>query len=389
MLAGGPGTRLRPFTLHRPKPLMPVVNKPIIDYVLDLLELSGMVERTYVLLDYMGELLEDRLRRERRAIEVVPITFKALGTADAVRRIRHALSGDFLVLMGDIITNLDVSALWNAHREKGAIATVALKDVENPSHYGFALLSHDGRVCSFIEKPRSYELYVVSLAMRAAHAKHSYANAVSVGVYALSYKLLDVLDDNPYLLDFGRHVFPYLVEEGYPVYGWYAESCYWLDVGTPQTYHQANADVLDGLSAPLRPPGINSSGVWMESVKELVGDVEPPSALGQGASVRAGARLGPYSVVGRDVVVEEGARVVSSVLMEGAVVRKGAAVINSIVGSGAEIGEGARVVQSLVEDGAAVPPSVHLTGALVLRERAQPREALERSGVGKARAATA
>jgi len=389
VLAGGQGTRLRPFTLHRPKPLMPVVNKPVIDYVLDLLELSGVVEKVYVLLDYMGDLLEAHLKKERRAVEVVPMTFKALDTADAVRRIRHALSDDFLVLMGDIVTNFDVSALWSAHRGRGAIATIALKDVENPSHYGLVVLSHDGRVCSFIEKPRSYELYVVSLAMRAARAKHSYANMVNMGVYALSYELLDVLDDNPHLLDFGRHVFPYLVEEGYPVYGWYAEGCYWLDVGTPQTYHQANADVLDGLPAPLRPPGINSSGVWMEAVRELAGDVKPPSALGQGAAVRAGARLGPYAVVGRGAVVEEGARVVNSVLMEGVVVRREAAVIDSIVGSGAEIGEGARVVQSLVEDGTAVSPGAYLAGALVLREWAPLHEAREGSSVGRARAATA
>lgn len=389
VLAGGQGTRLRPFTLHRPKPLMPVANKPVVDYVLDLLELSGVVERVYVLLDYMGDVLEDHLKREQRAIDVVPMTFKALDTADAVRRIRHLLDGDFLVVMGDIVTNCDVSALWSAHRERGAIATIALKDIENPSHYGLAVLSRDGRVCSFVEKPRSYELYVVSLAMHAARAKYSYANMVNMGVYALSYRILDVLDDNPHLLDFGRHVFPYLVEEGYPVYGWYAEGCYWLDVGTPQTYHQANADVLDGLSAPLRPSGLNSSGVWMEAVKELAGDVRPPSALGQEAAVRAGARLGPYAVVGRGAVVEEGARIVNSVIMEGAVVGRGATVVDSIVGSGAEIGEGARVVQSLVEDGAAVPANANLAGALVLLERALLLEAVERPSAGRARATTA
>lgn len=386
VLAGGQGTRLRPFTYHRPKPLMPVANKAVIDYVLDLLELSGIVGKAYVLLDYMGEALETHLKGEQRSIEVVPMTFKALDTADAVRRIRHALSDDFLVLMGDIITNCDVSSLWSAHKERKAVATIALKDVDNPSHYGLAVLSWEGRVCSFVEKPRSHELYVVSIAMRAARAKYSYANLANMGIYALSYRLLDLLDDNPHLLDFGRHVFPYLVEEGYPVYGWHSEGSYWIDVGTIQTYHQANADVLDGLSAPLRPSGIKSSGAWLEAVKELSGDLRPPSALGQEAVVKAGSAVGPYAAVGKGVIVEEGAYVVNSVIMDGAVIGRGAVVSDSIVGGGARVEEGARVVHSLVEDGAVVPPGTFLAGALVPSSRAPP-EVAKRLSTGRARAA--
>lgn len=387
VLAGGQGTRLRPFTYHRPKPLMPVANKAVIDYVLDLLELSGIVDKAYVLLDYMGEALETHLRGEWRSIEVAPMVFKALDTADAVRRIRHVLNDDFLVLMGDIIANCDVSALWSAHRERKAIATIALKDVDNPCHYGLAVLSWEGMVRSFVEKPRSHELYVVSMAMRATRARFSYANLASMGIYALSYKLLDVLDDNPHLLDFGRHVFPYLVEEGYPVYGWYAENSYWIDVGTFQTYHQANIDVLDGLSLPLRPPGIRSSGAWLEAVKELSGDLRPPSALGQEAVVKAGSAVGPYAVVGRGAVVEEGAYVVNSVIMEEAVIGRGAVVSNSIVGSGARVEAGARVSHSLIEDGAVVPPNTYLAGALVSNMRPQPTEVTKRLNAGRARAA--
>jgi NDP-sugar pyrophosphorylase family protein len=335
----------------------------------------------------MGEALETHLKGEQRSIGVVPMTFKALDTADAVRRIRHLLDGDFLVVMGDIITNCDVSALWSAHEERRAVATIALKDVDNPCHYGLAILSWEGRVCSFVEKPRSYELYVVSVAMRAARAKYSYANLANMGIYALSYRILDVLDDNPHLLDFGRHVFPYLVEEGYPVYGWYSEGSYWIDVGTFQTYRQANADVLDGLSAPLRPSGIKSSGAWLEAIRELSGDLRPPSALGQEVAVKAGSAVGPYAVVGKGVIIEEDAQVVNSVIMEDAVIKRGAVVSGSIVGGGARVEEGARIVYSLVEDGAVVPPGTFLAGELVSSSRAPLTEVAKRLSAGRARAA--
>lgn len=367
MLAGGRGTRLRPLTFHRPKPLMPVANKAVIDYVLDLLELSGIVGKAYVIIDYLGDMLEEHLKRRHRSIEVVPLPLKSLDTADAVRKARHAIDDDFLVVMGDIITNCDLYELWNFHKERRALATVALRDVESPAHYGLTVLSWDGRVRAFVEKPRSYELYLISVAMRAMRAKYSYANLVSMGIYALSYDVLDILDDNPYLLDFGRHVFPYLVEEGYPVYGWLAGDCYWIDVGTPQTYHRANVDVLDGLAAPLRPSGIRSSGTWLEGAKELSGDIKPPSAVGQGAVVEAGSVIGPYAVLGRNVVVEEGACVVNSVVMEDAVIERGALVRDSIVGGGARIGEGASVMNSLVEDGAEVPSDAYFQEAVVGR----------------------
>lgn len=381
ILAGGRGTRLRPFTYHRPKPLMPVANKATIDYIIELIELSGIVERVCVLLDYMGDMLVEHLKRSLRSVDILPLTYKSLDTADAVRRARHLIDDDFLVLMGDVITNCDLADLWRFHETRGGIATVMMKGVDNPCHYGIAFLSRDERVVCFMEKPKSYELYVASVAV-SAKVKHAYMNLANAGVYAFSYRILDILDDVPHLLDFGRHVFPFLIEEGYEVYGWIPDPCYWIDIGTLPTYLQANMDVMDGLAAPLRPAGVYSRGVWFERPERVEGVVRPPVAIGRGATIERGAVVGPYAVVGGWSVIEGGAVVERSVLMEGVTVGERAHLYNSVIGARAEISDNACLQHSIIEDSSKVTSGISIFGRMVPPEGKRGVAIELRAGVG-------
>ena len=364
ILAGGKGTRLRPFTLYRPKPLMPVANKPVLNYVLDLVELSGIAERVIVLLDYMGDKIAQYLTREKRGVEVIPAVAKSLDTADAVRRARHLIDGDFLVIMGDLVTNCDLSVLWKVHKKREGIATLALRDVETPNHYGLAFLDSSDRVKYFLEKPFHYELYLISLASRYSRVKYYYANLANMGIYALSYNVLDILDDNPHLLDFSRHLFPFLIEENYPIYGWYAGSCYWIDIGLPQTYLKANLDVLDRLAKPLRPSGTYSGGAWISQPCQVIGTVHPPIAIGRDVTVEYEAEVGPYAVLGENVRVATEAKVVESILMCGTEIAAGSIVAGSVLGANVKVGKNAVIVRSLVEDGAYVPEGTKVIGRI-------------------------
>lgn len=367
ILAGGKGTRLRPFTYHRPKPLMPVANKAVVDYILDIIELSGVVDRSYILLDYLGYMIAEHVKEEPRSVEVIPLVYSSLDTADAVRKVRHLLDDDFLVLMGDIITNCDLAAFWRYHKKRKGMATVMLKGVDNPCHYGLVFLSRDDRVELFMEKPRGYDLYLASVAV-GPRARHAYTNLANAGVYAFSYSILDILDNYPHLLDFGRHVFPYLVEEGYPIYGWVSEPCYWIDIGTLPTYFQANVDVLDGLATPLRPLGTYSRGVWFDYPERVEGVVRPPVVIGYGAKIERGAVVGPYAVLGSWAVVEEGAVVERSVVMEGVKVGYGARVHESVVGTRVEVGSNALLQKSIIEDRTKVPSSTNIFDHILLTE---------------------
>lgn len=373
VLAGGRGTRLRPFTLHRPKPLMPIANKPLIDYVLDLLELSGVISKVYVLCDYMGNSIAEYLQNNERCIEVIPLTYRSLDTADAVRRASNIIDEDFLVIMGDVVTNCDLGSMWKTFEKKKGMAMMALKDVDTPNHYGLAVVASDDRIIGFLEKPSSFELYLASIAMKSMKSKYCHANLANTGIYALSYSVLDVLEDNPHLLDFGRHVFPHLLEEGYTIYSWYMGPYYWIDAGLPSTYLRANIDLLEHQAAPLKPKGLCSGGIWFNSHCTIHGSVLPPAAIGEVEAVEGEVVLGPHVVLGDGVRICDKAVVAESVLMENVKVRKGSSIENSIIGANVEIGEGVEVKYSIVEDGAVIPDKAKVFGEVVLVEPRKER----------------
>uniref|UniRef100_A0A7J3X8S1 NDP-sugar synthase n=2 Tax=Thermofilum pendens TaxID=2269 RepID=A0A7J3X8S1_THEPE len=351
VLAGGKGVRLRPLTLNTPKPLLPVGNTPLLDHMLGMLAMHGF-ERVLVAVNYLGwKILRHLLEKwSDRGVEVIAPQVNPQDTADAVRRLRDFIDGDFVVTMGDVLTNMNLREFADYHERSGAFATIALVEVSSLREFGAVLLDKEGRVVHFIEKPRFDETYIVSVAYcDPARLSALHRNLANSGFYAFRYEVLDVLEENPQLMDFGRHVFPWLLENGYEVRGW-ESSAYWIDVGRPATYLAANFDLLAGLAEPLRPHGRECDGVWMgENVEVAPGArLVPPVALGDGVRVGSGARLGPFAVVGH-----------------GSCVRENATVEYGVVLSGAEVGEGARVAGSIIGENARVLPRCSVEGALI------------------------
>ena len=298
ILAGGEGTRLRPLTYTIPKSLLPICNRPFLEHQLRLMRMHGITE-AMLLTGYLADAFDpfvERMAGEGITLEVVREE-APLGTAGAVRNVLDRMDETTIVFNGDVLTDLDLSALLEAHRSTGAVATLTLTPVEDAGPYGLVPLDEQGRVQGFIEKPPPEVA--------------SKGGSINAGTYVLE---PETLADVPAgeMWSFERQVFPGLVERGAPVYG-YPSEAYWLDIGTPERYLQAHWDVLDGRSKTAEPVGRRLGDVLLDE------GAEAPEGIGP-------AVLGPRALIAPDAVA---ARVV---LLEGASIDAGANVRDMILG---------------------------------------------------------
>lgn len=339
-MAGGEGTRLRPLTCDCPKPMIKLMERPVMQYALALLRQHGITDIAATL-GYLPDAIRDYFGAGddfgvslRYTTEPTP-----LGTAGGVRQARRFLDEPFVVLSGDGVTDLDLTDAIAFHRRKGALATLVLKRADNPLDYGVVLTDADGRLRSFHEKPDWGD--VVS-------------DTVNTGIYILEPEVLDhIPPDRP--CDFGQELFPALVKQGLPVYG-YVMQGYWCDIGDVRAYLQAHADALEGRIhvEGLSPrPGrvIQLPGASVDRSAVLEG----PCLIGANAKVLPGAYVGPYSVVGAGCVIGEGASLKRSVLWPGARLSRGAQARGCVLAADAALGEGAQAYEeSVLGTGAAL-----------------------------------
>jgi len=342
VLVGGEGTRLRPLTLSLPKQMLPIVEQPMIERVLGTLAAHG-VDAAVLSLGYLpdafmkaypsGEVAGVRISY---AVEPTP-----LDTAGAVRfAARHAgVDETFVVVNGDVLTDMDLDALVAFHRARAAEGTISLHPVDDPSRYGVVPTDEQGRVTAFVEKPPPGE---------------EPTRLINAGTYVFEPSVLDrIADDRRVSIE--RETFPAMVADG-TLFA-LADPAYWLDTGTPEAYLAAHWDLLEGRRADVAPvTGATKIGphCWVLGIPRIAGDVLPPALVADGAVVERGASV-ERAVVGRSCFVAAGAHIEGSVLMEGAIVSAGASVMGSLVGPGARVGEG-----SVVR-----PVSVIAAGAMV------------------------
>jgi len=298
IMAGGEGSRLRPLTCGCPKPMVPLMDRPVMSYAIELIRRHGVREAAATL-HYLPDMVRDYFGDGARF--GVSMTYfeekEPLGTAGSVRQAKEFLTETFVVLSGDGVTDCDLSEALAFHREKGALVTMVLKRVETPLEFGVVVTDTDGRVRRFVEKPGWGEVF---------------SDTVNTGIYLIEPEVLDrIPEDRPY--DFGRELFPALVGEGLPVYG-YVTDGYWCDIGDIPAYLRAHMDAMEGridLPMNVRPGGVYR----MPGSKVDRGAVlEGPCFIGEGAVVKAGARIGAYSVLGAGSVVQAQASVKRSVL---------------------------------------------------------------------------
>lgn len=323
VLVGGFGTRLRPLTSDLPKQMLPIVDRPMIEHVVGHLAAHG-VEEVVLSLGFLPDAFLDTYPDGRCA--GIPLHYavepEPLDTAGAIRFAAEDAGIDeaFLVLNGDVLTDLAVDELIGFHRASGAEATVSLTPVDDPSRYGVVPTDADGRVTGFVEKPP---------------AGAASCNWINAGTYVFEPSVIDRIEPGR-RVSVEREVFPAMADEGV-LYGLRYEA-YWVDTGTPETYLGVQLDLLDGMRGPAR------SGV------DDAAEIHP------GSTVRR-------SVIGPGAVVAEGSRVCNSVVMAGSRIGEGAVVDGSLVGTDATIGPDAQVLGlSVVGHGAEVVAGEHLTG---------------------------
>jgi NDP-sugar pyrophosphorylase family protein len=328
ILAGGKGTRLRPLTLHTPKPVVPLVARPFLFYQLDLLRHADVTDVTLGL-SYQPQKIEDVFGdgshyglRIRYRVESQP-----LGTAGAVKNVEDLIGKTAVVLNGDILTDVDLNAVREFHRARQAAVTIVLTPVENPSAYGLVEVAPNGRVQRFLEKPKGDQITT---------------NTINAGIYIIEPGVLEHIPDGE-VVSFEYDVFPGLLEQGVPVYGYVAER-YWIDIGTPQRYLTANLDLLNNrlpsANVPRRDRG--------ERVDEQA-SIDAVSFVDPTATVKAGAHL-IDSVIEANCVVDEKAVIEDSVVRRGTRVGNGAVVRRCVLGMGAHVGRHAEISNSVLGD---------------------------------------
>jgi NDP-sugar pyrophosphorylase family protein len=329
VLVGGAGTRLRPLTLTVPKQVLPIVELPMIERVLAYLAPHG-VDEAVLSLGYLHDAFvtlfpEGRCGEVRLTYAVEP---EPMDTAGAVGFAARAAGIDerFLVVNGDILTDLDVTAMLEFHESRGAEATIALGKVSDPSAFGLVPVDARGKVAAFVEKPPAGEVG---------------PSLVNAGTYVLEPSVLDRIPEGR-RSSIEREVFPALAAAG-SLFGFDSPD-YWTDTGTPAQYLQAQLDLVSGRRPGPPAPGAacGPTGVWTLGRAEIDGDVQGPAVIGVGAAVAAGAMV-EGSVIGAGASVHRGARVHDSVLLPGVEVGEGAVVSRSILGTRARVGRYADV----------------------------------------------
>jgi mannose-1-phosphate guanylyltransferase len=315
ILAGGEGTRLRPLTYSVAKPVLPLAGRPHIAYVIDWLARHG-VDDVIVscghLADGMRSILDgmDLGVRFRYAEEP-----DARGTAGAIRFAEDMLAERFVVLNGDVHCDLDLTAQIKQHTDTGARATIALYPVDDPTGYGLVHRHDDGEITDFLEKPEPDQIDT---------------DEINAGAYLLERSVLEEIPPDR-AVSIEREVFPRLIGNG--LYGIRLDG-YWIDIGTPERYLEANWDILEGR---------------VETV--LSGQLDEPKLVGEGCDVSAGAELRSPCVIGRDSRIGDGAVIERSVLLDGCTLEAGATVKDSILSAGVTVKEGTELDGAVIGEG--------------------------------------
>jgi len=334
IMAGGEGTRLRPLTSNQPKPMLPMANIPMMEHVVNLLRTHGFEDivvtvafMANAIRTYFGDGSEFGVRMVY-ATESTP-----LGTAGSVRNAMDELDERFLVISGDVLTDIDLGKVVAFHDAHGGLATLALKAVENPLEFGIVITNEDGSIERFLEKPTWGQVF---------------SDTINTGIYVLEPEIFDFIAEGE-AVDFSGETFPEALAAGKGLYGYVCDG-YWEDVGTLEAYLSSHQDILDRLvqvdieGFPLRP------GVWVGKGAEIDPSVTltGPAVIGDNCVVGPGASLGAYVTLGRNVRIGDNAVVERSVVHDNTYLGSGVRVEGSVLGRGSDLRQGVRCEEGAV-----------------------------------------
>jgi mannose-1-phosphate guanylyltransferase len=344
ILVGGEGTRLRPLTSTVPKPVVPLVDRPFIAYMLEWLRTHG-VDDVIMSCGFLATAVRNVLGdgsqyglRLRFIEEPEP-----RGTAGALKYAEDLLDGRFLMLNGDVLSDLDITAQIAQHEATGAVGTLALVPVEDPTAYGLVRLHDNQAVKEFVEKPSADQIDT---------------RLISAGVYVLERSVLDLIEPERNV-SIEREIWPQLVGDG--LYG-FAADAYWLDIGTPERYLQGTFDILEGNVATAVATRLGPGYLAVGERVQAAGRIVPPALVDRGCEIAAGAHVGSLVVLGEGVRVGQGTTIERAVVLNGAEIGAHCVLRDCIVAAGVRIGEGSTVSGGAVlGEGVTVGPRNVLT----------------------------
>jgi NDP-sugar pyrophosphorylase family protein len=336
LLVGGQGTRLRPLTIHAPKSIVPIFDRPFLHYQLDLIKQVPEIDEVILSLNYQPQRIEEVFGDGRDAgiklryvVEPAP-----LGTAGAVRYAARGVRDTIVVFNGDVLTQVDLRALIDFHRAGRARATIVLTPVDNPTAYGLVETDAASNILRFLEKPKPEEIT---------------CNTINAGIYVLEPETFDRIPaDVPWSIE--RSFFPSFIERRETFLASIYRD-YWIDIGTPEKYMQVHRDIMDGRYS--MPPFNGEPGrVWVAPTASVDDGVrlEGPLFVDEGCVVKAGARLGPYTVLGNNCRVGEGANVSGAIVWADSRIDREAQLTDTIIGKSGHVGRNAQLRGGVLGD---------------------------------------
>ena len=325
ILVGGMGTRLQPLTLNYPKPMMPIANLPLLQHTISHLKRNG-IEEIILSTYYYPEAFEEYFGDGKSfGVKITYVVEKEpLGTCGAVKNVEDQIDGTFIVLNGDVLTSVDVRRMVDFHKRHKATGTIYLSPVEDPTIYGLVLITGDGVVEDFLEKP-SWDQVTTNL--------------INAGIYILEPEVLEMAPKNENY-SFERGLFPRLLKEGKLLYG-FPSSAYWLDIGTPEKYLQVNWDMLEGkylgafdhpLNQLAKQVGENTK---IDDTTTLFGTV----VIGKNCRIGKNTTISTPSVIGNDCIIGKSAIIEGSVIMDGCQIGDFCVIKQSIISKKVKLAE--------------------------------------------------
>jgi len=334
VMAGGEGTRLRPLTSMRPKPMVPIVNQPVMEHIIGLIKHHGMTE-VVATLAFMPQVIEDYFGDGDEwdidisyAIEETP-----LGTAGSVKNAAEALTETFIVISGDALTDINLTEVIEFHRSRKAAVTIALKRVPDPLEFGVVITDEYGKIERFLEKPSWGQVF---------------SDTINTGIYVVDPLVLDYIPEGtPF--DFSSELFPLLMANGHDLYGCVVDG-YWCDVGSLESYVDVHRDILDGKAMIFVPGARTKDDVYVGAGADIDPSAEVASkvVIGANTRVRAGAKLGPYTIIGDNCMVGYDAETEHAIVWDDCFIGAHSAVRGAVLCRGVDVRSAAHIEQGVV-----------------------------------------
>jgi mannose-1-phosphate guanylyltransferase / phosphomannomutase len=336
LMAGGSGTRLRPLTCDLPKPMVPILNRPIAEHIINLLkrhDIREIIATLHYLPDVMRDYFQDGSDFDVEMTYAVEED-QPLGTAGCVKNIAELLDDTFLVISGDSITDFDLSAAIEFHKQKRSKATLVLTRVPNPIEFGVVITDAEGRISRFLEKPSTSEIF---------------SDTVNTGTYILEPEVLQYLPANEES-DFSKDLFPLLLEKEEPMYGYIAENCYWCDVGHLDAYREAQYDGLYrkvklDFAYPEQSPGL---WIGQNTYIDPTAQIDTPVLIGNNCRIGARAKIEAGTVIGDNVTIGADADLKRPIIWNGATIGDEAHLRACTIARGTRVDRRAQVLEGAV-----------------------------------------